>query len=320
MSDARPTDRRPSDRRPSDRRPTDGGAAGAAADGVRFFKGQALGNDYLVVDAAESGEVTPALARFLCDRHRGAGSDGVLIGELDRSPFRLRILNPDGSWAEKSGNGLRIFGAYLFHRGLVRRDEWFDVELPRDTVSMRVEDELDAGAVMIRARMGRARFEGARIGFGPEPGEALGLELELPRGGTAAIHTVDLGNPHCVVFVDELERDDFLERAPQLCTHPAFAAGTNVQFARVVGPAEIEAWIWERGAGETLASGSSACAVAAAAVRRGFVQPGQFMVSMQGGEAEITVSDDFDVMLLGPAQIVYEGRLLDAVAAGWAGG
>jgi diaminopimelate epimerase len=276
---------------------------------MHFFKGQALGNDYLVVDAAEV-EMTPARAVRICDRHLGAGSDGVLIGELDRTPFRLRILNPDGTWAEKSGNGLRIFGAYLFHRGLVRRDEWFDVELPRDTVSMRVEDELEQGALMIRAQMGRAEFEGALIQFAPEPGEALGHELALPKGGTAAVNTVYLGNPHCVVFVDELERSDFLHRAPQLCTHPAFGAGTNVQFARVVGPNEIEAWIWERGAGETLASGSSACAVAAAAVKRGFVQPGQFIVSMQGGEAEITVSESFDVQLLGPAQVVYEGQFL----------
>jgi diaminopimelate epimerase len=283
---------------------------------VRFVKGQALGNDYLVVDAAEV-DMTPARAVLLCDRHRGAGSDGVLIGELDRAPVRLRILNPDGTWAEKSGNGLRIFGAYLHHRGLVGLDEWFDIELPRDTVSMRIEARLDAGAVMIRARMGRAQFEGALIAFAPEPGEALGYELELPGGGTAAVNTVYLGNPHCVVFVDELRRDDFLYRAPQLCAHPAFGAGTNVQFARVAGPREIEAWIWERGAGETLASGSRACAVAAAAVKRGFVQPGEFIVSMQGGEAGITVGDDYDVELLGPAQIVYEGRLVDAVAAAW---
>jgi diaminopimelate epimerase len=278
---------------------------------LRFYKGQALGNDYLVVDAAELDiEMSPAQAVLLCDRHHGAGSDGLLIGELDRSPVRLRILNPDGSWAEKSGNGLRIFGAFLFHRGVVRMHEWFDVELPRDTVSMRIEDRLDAGAVMIRARMGEARFEGALIGFGPEPGETLGHELPLPRGGTAAVNTVYLGNPHCVVFVDELDRADFLDRAPQLCTHDAFEAGTNVQFARVIGPNEIEAWIWERGAGETLASGSSACAVAAAAVRRGFVQPGQFIVQMQGGEAEITVSPDYQLELLGPAQMVYEARTL----------
>jgi diaminopimelate epimerase len=122
------------------------------------------------------------------------------------------------------------------------------------------------------------------------------------------------------VFADDLRRSDFLERAPQLCTHAAFAAGTNVQFARVLGPRELEAWIWERGANETQASGSSACAVAAAAVRRGFVEPGQFVVQMQGGSVEVTVSPEFDVELLGPAQIIYEGRLVDTVARSWFGG
>src|SRR5690606_2267003 len=132
--------------------------------------------------------------------------------------------------------------------GLVRAGEWFDVRLARDSVSMRVESELDAGAVLIRVRMGRASFDGAAVGFVPESGEVLGYLLELPSGDTAEINTVSLGNPHCVVFVDELSRTDFLKRAPQLCTHTAFAAGTNVQFARVTGPRELEAWIWERGA------------------------------------------------------------------------
>jgi diaminopimelate epimerase len=285
---------------------------------VRFCKGQALGNDYFVMDAAELPvELTPERAVLLCDRHHGAGSDGVLLADLTTDPVHLRIINPDGTEAEKSGNGLRIFGAYMYGRGLARLNEWFGVRLVRDIVSMRVEDELEAGAALIRVRMGPASFNGAEVGFVPEAGEVLEHEVSLRSDGTALINTVSLGNPHCVVFVDELIRSDFLERAPQLCTHPSFSAGTNVQFARVIGPRELEAWIWERGAGETLASGSSACAVASAAVRRGFVEPGQFVVQMLGGSVEVTVSEDFEVELLGPAQMVYEGRLMDAVAEAW---
>jgi diaminopimelate epimerase len=281
---------------------------------IRFAKGQALGNDYFVIDAAELPfELTTDFVIALCDRHRGAGSDGVLYADLTTRPIHLRIVNPDGTEAEKSGNGLRIFGAWLYRHGLVQRDEWFDVRLARDTVSMRVEAELDAGAVLIRARMGGAVFEGAAISFVPDSGVVQEHELKLAGGATALVNTVSLGNPHCVVFVDDLVRSDFLERAPQLCTHPAFAHGTNVQFARVIGPRELEAWIWERGAGETLASGSSACAVAAAAVRRGFVQPGQFIVQMLGGSVEVTVSPEYDIELLGPAQMVYTGELLDGV-------
>jgi diaminopimelate epimerase len=285
---------------------------------IRFCKGQALGNDYFVIDAAELPvPLTPERAVQLCDRHRGAGSDGVLLADLAASPVHLRIINPDGTEAEKSGNGLRIFGAFMYGRGHARLNDWFDVRLARDTVSMRVEQELDAGAVLIRVQMGPASFRGAEVGFVPEADEVLEHTLELPGGAMAVVNTVSLGNPHCVVFVDNLSRSDFLARAPQLCTHAAFSAGTNVQFARVIGPRELEAWIWERGAGETLASGSSACAVASAAVRRGFVEPGQFVVQMEGGSVEVTVSEDYDVELLGPAQIVYEARLMDAVAEAW---
>jgi diaminopimelate epimerase len=278
---------------------------------LRFEKGQALGNDYFVIDAAALDRpFTTDTAIMLCDRHRGAGSDGVLYADLTAQPIHLRIINPDGSEAEKSGNGLRIFGAWLYRRGLVKRAEWFDVRLARDTVSMRVEEELDAGAVLVRVRMGPASFAGAAVGFAPEAGPVQEYRLDLARGAEALVNTVSLGNPHCVVFVDDLRRSDFLERAPQLCTHPAFAAGTNVQFARVTGPRELEALIWERGAGETLASGSSACAVAAAAVHRGFVQPGQFIVNMEGGNVEVTVSGNFDIELLGPAGMVYAGEML----------
>jgi diaminopimelate epimerase len=288
---------------------------------LRFAKGHGLGNDYIVVDRAEldGAELTPDLVRAICDRHRGVGSDGILVGGPEGAgAFRLRIINPDGTEAEKSGNGLRIFGAWLHGRGLVAMGEWFEVRLPRDAVRLRVEAELGDGVLDIRAEMGRATFVGSAVGLvrggSSVEHEVLGEGLPLPAGGSADITTVSLGNPHCVVFVDALERDDFLRRAPALCTHAAFTAGTNVQFARVADARErvLEAWIWERGAGETLASGSSACAVACAAVRRGFVEPGRFTVRMPGGEIEVEVSAEFDVKMKGPAVIIFEGELLAA--------
>jgi diaminopimelate epimerase len=233
---------------------------------ARFSKGHGLGNDYLVFDAAAlPWPLTPARARALCDRHRGIGSDGVLVGSIDDGAIRLRIYNPDGTEAEKSGNGLRIFGAWLHRRGAVA-DDWFRVSLVRDHVLMRVEQELSGGALMIRVEMGHASFRGVDVGFRPHNDDVIGERVTLPHGHTARITTVSLANPHCVVFVDHLERDDFLARAPLLCTLDAFRHGTNVQFARIISAAErkLEAWIWERGAGETLASGSSACAVAVA--------------------------------------------------------
>ena len=276
---------------------------------VIVSKGHGLGNDYLITDASRlPAPLSPARIRFLCDRHRGLGSDGILLADL-RDGIALRIFNPDGSEAEKSGNGLRIFGAWLYRHGLVGLDEWFEVRLLRDTVRMRVEAELEYGALRIRAELGRAVFRGQAVGFQPRADEVLDFELALPAGGSARINTVSLANPHCVVFVDVLERADFLVRAPQLCTHPEFAAGTNVQFARVVGPRTIEAWIWERGVGETLASGSSASAVSAAAVRRGLVPGGALQVVMQGGTADIKVTPDYQVILVAPAQLIYTANL-----------
>src|SRR5690606_14236916 len=170
-----------------------------------FAKGQALGNDYLVLDAADlPWPLEPHRIRLLCDRHRGIGSDGILLGFLDERPICLRIYSPDGSEAEKSGNGLRIFAAYLHGRGIVR-DEPFAVALPKDTVEMRVESTLPDGQLMIAVDIGTPSFRGADVGFGPEPGEALGVELDLGEAGVARVITVSLGNPHCVVFVDELD-------------------------------------------------------------------------------------------------------------------
>jgi diaminopimelate epimerase len=278
-----------------------------------FAKGHGLGNDYLVVDTADlSFDVCPAFIRAICDRHRGAGSDGLLIGTIRDNSIRLRIYNPDGTEAEKSGNGLRIFGAYLHGRGLVR-DEWFDVELVKDTVQMRIEQQLEGGALMIRAAMGSANFDEAAVSFSGRSGE----ELKLPEGGTAEVTTVSLSNPHCVVFVDALERSDFLRRAPQLTNHAAFRFGTNVQFARVLDRQRVQAWIWERGVGETLASGSSSCAVAAAAVRRGAVDAGVITVEMPGGQAEVEVRGNFEVLLRAPAQIIYSGVVSAAVLETW---
>lgn len=278
--------------------------------GLRFSKGHGLGNDYLVIErSALPWPLSDARVRWLCDRHRGIGSDGILVVDTGQRPFELRIRNPDGSEAEKSGNGLRILAAWLHSRGLVRTGETFEVALVKDTVRMSVEAEADNGVLDVIVDIGRASFRAEDVGFTEATGEVLDYALGLSASSAARINTVSLGNPHCVVFVDTLNRDDFLLRAPRLCTHPAFAHGINVQFARIAAPHRIEAWIWERGAGETLASGSSACAVACAAVRRGLVGPVTLEVVMIGGTASVSVSPSFDVRLRGPAQIVLHGEV-----------
>lgn len=283
---------------------------------LRLWKGHGLGNDYLVADAAAlPWALTPASIRAICDRHRGVGSDGILLADVAVTPFHLRIFNPDGSEAEKSGNGLRIFAAWLHGRGLVA-GEAFRVRLKKDEVTLQVLGELDGGSLDIVADMGPANFTGEAAGFAPQAGEALGYALTVGEE-VLPVNPLSLGNPHCVVFVDALRRDQFLRRGPLLATHQAFPAGTNVQFARPIAPDRVEAWIWERGAGETLASGSSACAVAATAVRLGLARAGEITVAMPGGEALVRVSDDYQLRLRAPAQIVFECEVEEPVSGSW---
>lgn len=283
---------------------------------MRFLKAHGLGNDYLALEMSELPmELTPPAVRLLCDRHRGVGSDGVL-GRVpsDRADFGLRIFNPDGSEAEKSGNGLRIFAAYLLRRGEVREGERFSVETRGGLVEMEVTARTGT-ELMVEVEMGIATFRTQDVGLAGPDREGTGEWLELEAGDRITINTVSLGNPHCVIFQDELDPDDLRRRAPQISAHPHFERGTNVQFARAVDAVTVEAWVWERGAGETLASGSSACAVAAAAVRRGLVSGDPIEVRMPGGSLHVSVRDDWRVLLLGPVESVYEGELTGELLA-----
>jgi diaminopimelate epimerase len=282
---------------------------------LRFWKGQALGNDYLVVDAPEP--LAGAVVRALCDRHRGVGSDGLLLGDTRADPVALRIFNPDGTEAEKSGNGLRIFAAWLHARGLVG-GEPFRVALPGEAIEMQVEGEASTGTRTVRVDMGTASFRAADVHFtDAEPDqEVMGMALEVA-GDRVPVHLVSMGNPHCVVFHEALDPDELRRLAPLIQSLPAFRRGINVQLARVAGPGDLEALIWERGAGETMASGSSACAVAAAALRSGRVSGDRFQVAMPGGAVDVQIDSAWRVRLTGAAQIVFEGEVPAAVMAGW---
>jgi diaminopimelate epimerase len=277
---------------------------------MRFYKGHGLGNDYIAVDgAALPIELTPPAIRLICDRHRGVGSDGILVRvPSERADFGLRIHNPDGSDAEKSGNGLRIFGAYLLATGAVAERDRFRVETPGGLVTLELLERTADGVLRIEVEMGAASFRSSAVGLRGPDREVENEVLELEGGDRVAVNTVSLGNPHCVVFLDELEPETLRRWGPQLSAHPWFERGTNVQFARVAGPAALEAFIWERGAGETLASGSSSCAVAAAAARRGLVSQRQVEVRMEGGTLDIVVGDDWEMLMRGPVEGVFHGE------------
>jgi diaminopimelate epimerase len=277
---------------------------------VQFFKGHGLGNDYLALELEDLPfDLSPPAVRLLCDRHLGVGSDGILARVAPaRADFGLRIFNPDGSEAEKSGNGLRIFAAYLLDIGLVRVAAPFTVETPGGRVTLCILEQTPE-LVTVEVDMGTASFRSSDVGLSGPDREVAGELLELTSGDRVEINTVSLGNPHCVIFEDFADPEELRRRAPQISTHPWFERGTNVQFARAAEPGVVEAWVWERGAGETLASGSSACAVAAVAVRRGLVSTREVEVRMPGGSLQVVVNDDWTVVQRGPAEAVFRGGL-----------
>jgi len=282
-----------------------------------FFRGHGLGNDYVALELdALPFDLTPPAVRLFCDRHTGVGSDGILAAvPSGAADFGLRIFNPDGSEAEKSGNGIRIFAAYLLDLGRVEVGPAFTVETPGGIVGVRIVGETGEGVLDVEVEMGTASFRSADVGLAGPDRETDGEPLELPSGDRVLINTVSIGNPHCVIFQDEIDVEELRRRAPQISTHPDFARGTNVQFAVGTAPGEVEAWVWERGAGETRASGSSACAVAAAAVRRGLVSEWRVAVRMPGGTLHVEVRDDWSLVLRGPVEGVCRGELTAGMVA-----
>jgi diaminopimelate epimerase len=248
------------------------------------------------------------------------------------------MFNPDGSEFERSGNGLRVLGAHLHSSGLVGEAP-FHVRSGGSLIGMQVHGRTPAGILDLSVQMGRARVGPTAVelkvpGGWVESGEAP-VHLDHPSLGAVAFLPVSVGNPHAVVFTEDLSPGNLEALGPFLATHSAFARGTNVQLARVVAQVEggaatrVEAQvgdgakdrtpgphqrlriaIWERGVGRTSASGTSSCAASVAAVATGRLEPGPITVEMEGGEMEVTVATDLEVTLRGPVQEVCRGTLL----------
>lgn len=276
-----------------------------------FYKGHGLGNDYLVVDpAALDFRITRRSVRALCDRQRGIGADGVLALDAAKdADFGVRIFNPDGSEAERSGNGLRIFARYLHATRRTRRST-FRVATRGGRVGIVLHVDARGEASRVSVEMGRASFAPRRL-----PSTLRGAELvdrPIAAAGRRLRFTgVSVGNPHCVVFGSSRSRwrdADLLELGPALERHRVFPRRINVQLARVRGPRALDILIWERGAGATASSGTSACAAACAAVRTGLVRS-PVTVFAPGGALRVEVTPEFDVKLVGPVAEVARGRL-----------
>ena len=263
--------------------------------------------------------LTPQQIRDICDRHFGLGSDGILTGPHfpDTEDFRqisearglpsgqdgrcfcaLRILNPDGSEAEKSGNGLRIFSRYLFDRGWVNHEPFQLLTLGGQVQGQVLSEQ------RIRVDMGQVSFSSKALGFAGGERDVVDERWSLD-GRDLRVTAASIGNPHCIVLCVQGEnlKDMAMELGPRLELHPDYPARTNVQFLRPVDEHAIEIEIWERGAGYTLASGSSASACAAAAIRLGFCRS-PVEVRMPGGILHVEATTDFHMRQLGPVGFI----------------
>lgn len=278
---------------------------------MQFFKVHGLGNDFILVDLLQQewpdGErgLSDA-ARRLCHRQFGIGADGlVLIRPSRQADVAMQIINADGSEAEMCGNAIRCVAKYLCERGGIQKEE------------IRVETK--AGVMVPRLVLEKGRVEAVRVDMGPPrlerrdipmigtPGRVVNEPLVL-EGQTFYVTAISMGNPHCVLFVPDVEQVDLAGLGPKLENHPAFPRKTNVEFVQVLNTAEVKMRVWERGAGPTLACGTGACATVVASVLNGYT--GRLVkVHLPGGTLFIEWAEDGHLYMTGPAQEVFCGQI-----------
>jgi diaminopimelate epimerase len=279
-----------------------------------FVKSHGLGNDYIVLDQAQlSRPLTPEAVRTICDYHFGVGSDGILLVIPGTgADFGVRIFNPDGSEAEKSGNGIRILAKFLYDHGYAPRPE-----LTISTLGghVRARLDLDGDRVrMITADMGRATFVSTEIPVAGPRREVVRETLAVD-DQRLTVTCVSVGNPHCVIFTDTLDVDEVKRLGPKIERHQSFPNRINVQFAKLLGRDRVSILIWERGAGYTLASGTSSCAVAAACVKNGLTDR-TVTIESPGGALTVSIADTWGLTLTGPVSEICRGRLSEDLLRG----
>ncbi|MEX2015358.1 MAG: diaminopimelate epimerase [Candidatus Hydrogenedentales bacterium] len=272
---------------------------------ITYTKMHGLGNDYLFIEGAKNKIADPAeLSRRMSHRHLGAGADGIiLIFPGDSADFKMRMFNADGSEAETCGNGIRCFAKYVYERGLTDKSDFIIETLGGPN---RVQLTLKNGKVeTVRSNMGRPKFERAEIPMVGPPGRVIEEPLEVD-GQTVRVTCANIGNPHAVVFVEDAEKAPLHTLGPKIERHPKFPQRTNVEFINVIDRENIKMRIWERGSGETMASGSGSCGAALASMITDRVNR-RVHVHLVYGKLLIEWADDGNVYQEGPATEVYTG-------------
>ena len=274
---------------------------------MKFAKYHALGNDYIVIHPADLNiEINQDVIRLICDRNYGVGSDGILLGPLESHvcDFGLRIFNPDGSETEKSGNGLRIFARWIIDQSL-SNESTFTVE----TLGGAVSCEVNSDGRSVRVEMGMVSFNSRSIPIAGVAREVLNETVEID-GHDLKFCAASVGNPHCVVLSEQPSPEVAQRYGPRIEIHPLFPQRTNVQFMEVLDRSNIRIEIWERGAGYTLASGSSSTAAAAVARKLGLCDS-DITVHMPGGKIKVQIDDDLTATITGPVTKICDGNMAD---------
>lgn len=275
---------------------------------MRFTKVHGLGNDFILVNCFEEKvdiKQAPELALNMCDRHFGIGADGlVLLLPSDSADVNMRIFNSDGSEAEMCGNAIRCVAKYLYAHGMVKKEK-----IQVETLAGIMVPELiieNGGLKLVRVDMGEPRLERSEIPMEGPAGRVINEPLEV-NGAACRVTAVSMGNPHCIIFVPDVEQVPLHDIGPLIETHSAFPRKTNVEFIQVLNRQEVVMKVWERGAGETMACGTGACASAVACALNGHTGR-KVTVHLKGGDLLIDWAENNHVYMTGPAEEVFTGE------------
>ncbi len=277
---------------------------------IKFIKSHGLGNDYIVIDGKDTGySLTKSQIKKICHRNYGIGSDGVLmLCKSNIADHGLKIFNPDGSQAEKSGNGLRIFSAYLYEYKKIKRNKKITIETQGGLTASEFVKEI-GGKKYIKVEMGEAIFEQKKIPVKVKSSDQFCINKVIKLGNKKFIfNCVSVGNPHCVIFSNKISPDITKNYGSKIEVHNYFPNRINVQFAKIINRATVQLEIWERGAGYTLASGSSSCAVVSVGFKLGLLN-NKVKVKMPGGILKISIDDKYQLEMEGPVEKICEGRI-----------
>jgi diaminopimelate epimerase len=275
---------------------------------MRFTKMQGAGNDYVYIDGFREQVADPAaLAVQVSDRHFGIGSDGlIMILPSEIADVRMRMFNADGSEAEMCGNGIRCVAKYAYDHGLVEQLE-IRIETGHGVLPLRMFTGESGRVERVQVNMGKPKLTRAELPMrGPADERVINLPLPLA-DRQFAVSCVSMGNPHCVIFVEDVEGFPVGDIGPMIECHPWFPRRTNVEFVQILNPREVIQRTWERGAGETLACGTGASAVTVAGVLTGRTER-RIVNHLRGGDLELEWLEDGPVMMIGPAVEVFSGN------------